>query len=89
VLRSLDVVSWSVLPPASAGNFEGIFKPDGRTFSVCECGRSMVGEVEEVVAVVVGDCQEMRQAETREPNQVMALSTQMPSTSSRLAMDAV
>jgi hypothetical protein len=66
VLRSLDVVSWSVRPAASAGSFEGGFRPDGRTFSICECGRSMVAAV-----AVVGDCREMRQAEARVLNQVM------------------
>lgn len=43
VLRSLDVVSCRVaLPPLNAGSFEGGFKPEGRMFSSCDAGRSML-----------------------------------------------
>lgn len=40
--RSLELVSCSVLVPASAGSLEGGFKPDGLTFSILDGGRSML-----------------------------------------------
>ena len=42
VFRSLDVVSCSVLAAVKAGSFEGGFKPEGRMFSSCDDGRSIL-----------------------------------------------
>lgn len=43
-LRSLWLVSPSVLPALDimAGSLDGGFRPDGRMFSSCDCGRSMM-----------------------------------------------
>ena len=41
-LRSLAVVSCSVLPLVKAGSLDGGLRPDGRMFSICDTGRSIL-----------------------------------------------
>lgn len=52
-LTSLDVVSWRVERPVDrAGSRDGGLRPDGRAFSTCDGGRSIL-----VVAARMVSCQ--------------------------------
>jgi hypothetical protein len=53
-LMSLWLVSPNVLPALEsiAGSLEGGLSPDGRMFSSCDCGRSMVTVMGEVRAML-------------------------------------
>lgn len=54
-LTSLDVVSWRVVRPEdNAGSLEGGLRPDGRAFSTCDGGRSIVVAI---VAARIVSCQ--------------------------------
>lgn len=41
-LRSLEDVSCNVLLLVKAGSLDGGFRPDGRIFSICDTGRSIL-----------------------------------------------
>lgn len=63
-LRSLDVVSCSVLPVARAGSFEGGLSPEGgRMFSIWDNGRSI--HVDVVSWGAVAGCKKKKIAQCR------------------------